>query len=347
MEINKNFINHYQVSRVGEVKLREQVGINKEYLKEKPTWYIIDDTLQYFKVRNDYRLLTESFCSKLGKVMGLDTLEYRVAYLKDTAVYLPKSEQQVKCGLLSNSFQTKDKNYYLVSELLNSEISDLRSYGEYSLQNLLSFLEFHTTKECYEKNKSYLLLLFICDYFTHQLDRNYHNISFEIPKIEGVNYKERLRLNVFHSELASKYGVYSENGMVWKIPDLFPTKMYDSERSLGADHKKPLSYANGEVWMPLFPYSRDLLFSTQEEGQAKKEEYDGLDPNLVEVALNYDQEVIPILERLVYGDEYREVLEQYNTNHSQIRIKKETNDFLVNLFEDKQKEMKKVLSLFK
>ena len=88
-------------------------------------------------------------------------------------------------------------------------------------------------------------------------------------------------------------------------------------------------------------------FLLKKKDKQKKEEYDGLDPNLVEVAFNYDQEVIPILERLVYGDEYREVLEQYNTNHSQIRIKKETNDFLVNLFEDKQKEMKKVLSLFK
>ncbi len=347
MEINKSLIHHYQVSRVDEVKLREQIGINKGYLKEKPTWYIIDDTLQYFKVRNDYRLLTESFCSQFGKIMGLDTLDYQVAYLKDTAIYIPKVEQQVKCGLLSSSFQKKDKNYYLVSELLNSEISDLKSYGDYSLESLLNFFENQTTKECYEKTKSYLLLLFICDYFTHQLDRNYHNISFEIPKIEGVNYKERLRLNVFHPEFASKYGTFTDEGTIWRIPDLFPTVMYDSERSLGADHKKPLSYTLGEVWMPLFPYSPDLLFRTKQEAEAKKENYYGLDPNLVELAFNYDQEVIPILERLAYGDEYLEVLEKYNTNHSQIRIKPETNDFLVHLFEDKKKEVKKVLTLFK
>ena len=347
MEINKSLISHYQVSRVDEVKLQEQIGINKGYLKEKPTWYIIDDTLQYFKVRNDYRLLTESFCSKFGKIMGLDTLDYRVAYLRDTAIYIPKVEQQVKCGLLSTSFQSKNKNYYLVSELLDSEISDLKSYGNYSLQSLLSFFENQTTKECYEKTRSYLLLLFVCDYFTHQLDRNYHNISFEIPKIEGVNYKHRLRLNVFYPEIASKYGTFTDEGTIWRIPDLSPTVMYDSERSLGADHKKPLSYTPGEVWMPLFPYSPDLLFNNMQEGQAKKDECYGLDPNLVEVALNYDKEVIPMLERLAYDDEYRKVLEQYNTSHSQIRIKPETNDFLVNLFEDKRKEVKKVLTLFK
>lgn len=345
MQLRKEFIEHYQVSRIDQSLLGEKVMINREYLKEKPTWYMIGDKLNFFKVRNDYRLFTELFCSNFGEMMGLDTLKYRVAYLKDTAPYIPKVEQATKTGLLSESFQELSNNYYLVSELLKSDVSDLKGYGGYFLESLLKFLKIHTTEECYSNNKDFLILLFVCDYFTHQLDRNPHNITFKVPKIEGISYKQRLRLDTFYPDFCPFYGVVDDYG--WKIDDLTPAIVYDNERSLGADHKKPLSYKNGEPWMTLFPFSRDTLYNSLTEAQKAKENYEGMDPNIVELTLNYEKETLPLLERLAYDNEYQKVLEQHLTNKSQIRIKDSTYNFLTNMFEDKRKEIKKVLTIFK
>lgn len=346
MELQKEFIDHYQVSRMDQSRLWEKVMINREYLKEKPTWYMIGGVLHYFKIRNDYRLFTELFCSNFGELMGLDTLKYKVAYLKDTAVYLSKVEQATKTGLLSESFQDTNYNYYLISELLKSEVSDLKGYGGYNLQSLLSFLKVHTTEECYSNNKDFLIRLFICDYFTHQLDRNPHNVSFKIPRIAGIGYKQRLRLDVVNPSLCSLYGEFDDDGF-YRISDLTPTVVYDNERSLGADHKKPLSYTAGEPWLTLFPFNGDMAYSSLKQAQSIKEDYNGMDPNIVELALNYEKESIPLLERLAYDNEYQKVLEQHLTNTSQIRIKDSTCDFLTNMFEDKRKEIKKVLTIFK
>lgn len=346
MQLRKEFIEHYHVARVDQSLLREKVMINREYLKEKPTWYMIGDKLYYFKVRNDYRLFTELFCSNFGEMMGLDTLKYTVAYLKDTAVYLSKVERATKAGLLSESFQDTNYNYYLISELLKTEVSDLKGYGGYNLQSLLTFLKVHMTEEGYCNNKDFLIRLFICDYFTHQLDRNPHNISFKIPRIKGINYRQRLRIDTVNPGLSTLYGEFDEDGF-YRVRDFTPTVVYDNERSLGADHKKPLSYTNGEPWMTLFPFNSNMLYSDIKEANSMREDYNGMDPNLVELALNYEKESLPLLERLAYDNEYKKVLEQHLTDTSQIRIKDSTCAFLTNMFEDKRKEIKKVLTIFK
>ena len=40
-------------------RFTRELELVEKYLKEKPDWYEIDGKLQYFKIRNDFRLFTE------------------------------------------------------------------------------------------------------------------------------------------------------------------------------------------------------------------------------------------------------------------------------------------------
>ena len=122
MKLNEAVIPHYRSEIIPIEVLKKKVSLNEKYLKEKPTWYNIDGKLQYFKIRNDFRLFTEQFYSSFAKkVFDLDTLDYHIAYVRTVDPVIAKGDEITKCGLLSENFQENTYNYYLVSELLNSE----------------------------------------------------------------------------------------------------------------------------------------------------------------------------------------------------------------------------------
>ena len=180
MYLNEAVIPHFRSAMIPTSELKKKVLLNEKYLKEKPTWYEIDDKLQYFKIRNDFRLFTEQFFSLFGKeIMDLDTLDYKVAYVRTINPIIKSDKEETKCGLLSENFQEKGYNYYLVSELLNPENSDFVAFGGYSLKSLLNFFKMYLTEDDYKANELFLIKLFISDAFTHQEDRNYHNIGFK------------------------------------------------------------------------------------------------------------------------------------------------------------------------
>lgn len=338
---NEALIPHYQCSKISIGTLKRLLNINENYLREKDTWYIIDKVLKYFKVRNDYRLFTELFFSKFGReIIGLDTVEYEIASIRVTNLH--KKNEEKKIGLLSDNFQKSGYNYYLVSELLNPDISDLVCYPEYSLTSLLAFLHDILPKEDYEVSKDFLIRLFISDAFTFQVDRNYHNIGFEIPKIEGISYKQRLRPNVLKAHEEMSKCVVDEEGNS-KLKGFKFTKVYDNERILGVDHKNIFAYEKGMIWTPIFPYSPELLFATEEEAVKASEIYDGFDPNLMELYLNFPKESAPYLERLAYDDEYRKILEYFSKNNSQIKLSPRVKEYFENLLEDRRNQFKKIL----
>ena len=345
MRLNKDVIPHYRAAMIPTAELKKKVALNEAYLIEKPTWYEIDGRLQYFKVRNDFRLFTEQFFSMFGKeVLGLDTLDYRVAYVRTIDPVLKKSEEKTKCGLLSDNFQTSEYNYYLVSELITSQISDFIAYGGYSLKTLLAFFKDYLAEDDYTFNELFLIKLFTADAFTHQEDRNYNNICYKIPKIAGVPYTKRL-----HPEILKTYpqaqGHYIDgpNGRVL-LKGFAPERMYDNERILGTDHHNVFTYHEGQVWRPLFPYSLDTLFKDQEEAQMCQEIYDGLDPNLVELYSAHQKVCQPIFERLAYDSEYRRILERFKGGASQIALSDATEERIIKIFEDKQKVFKRILT---
>lgn len=344
MHLNKAVIPHYRSEMIPIEILKKRVALNEKYLSEKPTWYDIDGKLQYFKIRDDFRLFTEQFFSMFGReIIGLDTLDYQVAYVRTINPILKKSEEETKCGLLSHNFQTPQYNYYLVSELVNKQISDFVMYGGYTLEALLAFFKDYLDEKDYEANELFLIKLFIADAFTHQEDRNHNNIGFKIPKIDGIPYTRRLHPEIIknYSNATGHYIIKEDGGIVLK--GLTPTKVYDSERSLGTDHKNVFTYEKGHVWSPLFPYSKDTLFKDQVEAKKVEEEYDGLDPNLFDLYINHQEICQPIFERLAYDTEYRKILERFKSDTSQIRLSEKSEERIVAIFEDKRQVLSRIL----
>ena len=176
-----------------------------------------------------------------------------------------------------------------------------------------------------------------------QADRNYNNIGFQIPAIKNVNYKDRLRANnLAKTELGNKY-IEVEDDLP-KLKEFFPSKVYDSEKMLGIEQRNSLIYTPGMTWMPAFPFSDELKFENQEQAQKISQNiYSGLDPNLVELYMEYPDICTPYLERLAYDNEYKKILERFSYNNSQIYLKKDTIAYFSMVLEDRRKQFQKIL----
>lgn len=344
MKLNDALIEHYRTAKIPLYELKKLVNLDPEYLKEKSTWYDINGNLHYFKKRDDLRLFTELFFTEFAReIVGLNSVEYEVAHVRTIDPVVSKKEEEHGIGLLSLNFQTQDNDYYLVRELMDSSISTLRAYGDYSLVTLLTFFKSTVAEEEYKNIEDFLVKLFIADGFTMQLDRNYNNIGFQIPKIDGVTYKQRLNPEMLERLKKADGNVVLEDSTL-KLRHMVPSKVYDSERILGIDHNFVFLYKPGDVWTPLFPYNKDLLFTSQEQAKETSEAYDGLDPNLVELFIDFPT-YRPLLERLAYDDEYKKILERYIGSAKPIQLSDQERENVSLVMESRRKEFQKVLSL--
>ena len=251
MILNDALIPHYDCVTIPLHELKGKVRLSQKYLKEKSTWYMVNGKLKYFKIRNDYRLFTEQFFSKFGKrVLGLDTLEYQIASVRAFREEDPMGPSSTNIGLLSDNFQDRNYNYYLVEEMMNSEVSDLKGYG-YSLSGMLNYFRDILDDVSYKKCKEFLIALFVADSFTMQMDRNAYNIGFQIPRIPDLSYTRRLRTdNLIGMPDSEKYVQIDKNGLA-RLKGFVPSKVYDNERILGVDHKNVLLFKPGDVWTPI------------------------------------------------------------------------------------------------
>ncbi len=344
MQINQALVAHYKCKALPIDDLAHMVSLSKDYLEEKPTWYEVNGRLNYFKKRNDYRLFTELFFGYFGsEILGLDTLEYRLASVRKIDPDHPYGGNP-DLGLLSENFQNKELyNYYLVSELMDSKVLGLNGC-DYSLTGLLKSFEQFLDVECYNMCKDFLIKLFIADAFTMQLDRNPNNIGFEVPKIDGIKYTSRLRgLHLKKHGYKGHYVLDKHNYP--HITNFRPSKVYDNERIFGVDHKNVFSYKPGDVWTPIWPYSSDFLFQTQDEAIEAQELFsDGMDPNLASLIIDYP-ECISIIDRLANDDEYRGILEKFKGQDSPVILSPEDLEYFRRLFSDRRKVFKKVLQL--
>lgn len=344
MVIDSAVIEHHEAETIPLHKLKEIVHINEKYLKEKSTWYKIKHDLEYFKVRDDIRLFTEIFFSNYAKkAFDLDTVDYRLAYV--TLVEFNKKASEAKLGLLSENFQIPGRNYYLVSEMLKSENSDLCHYGDFTFKTLLDFFKETVAEDEYNIIKNFLVRLFIADSFTFQQDRNEHNISFEVPKIQGISHTKRLRPYSLVEELKNYEDIIDCTSDVPKLKKIRPSKVYDNERLFGYDHNNVNLYKKGMIWTPLFPYNKDLLFQNQEEAIKAYNDYDNLDPNLTELYLNYNKEAKPFIEKMAKDDEYKKELENFSYSNSPIHLSSKEIETIETVIQDRQKEFQKVLRL--
>lgn len=348
MKLNDTLIPHYRSQMIPLAKLKNKVSINEALLREKPTWYEIDDRLQYFKIRNDFRLFGEFFFSLFAtQIMDLQALEYHLSFVRTEKHGVPQSEETTKCGLLSDNFQDRNYNHYLVSELMQAEVSAFIAYGGYNLKSLLAFFKDYLAKEDYTQNELFLIKLFISDAYTFQVDRNPNNIAFQIPRIKGVSYSNRL----YPQKLAKldnkdQYLEYDQERESYLLKGFMPNVVFDSERILGIDHKDVLSYSPGSCWKPLFPYDSSLDFHNMEEEQVakiQKEEYEGMDPNLLALYCDHQKVCQPFMERLAYDDEYRKILEQFNDAACPITLSESDLEYVNMVIKDRQKAFKRIL----
>lgn len=349
MKLNKATINHYRSKMIPTKDLKKQVCLNEEYLREKPTWYEIENKLQYFKIRNDFRIFTELFYNKLATtIMELQSLDYHIASIRTISPTINKSKEETKKGLLSVNFQNPNYNHYLVSELMQSEISDFVAYGGYSLESLLNFFKDYISKEDYKTNELFLIKLFILDGFTYQLDRNPNNIAFQIPRIANTSYKDRLHIEKLkRNKNAIDTLEYNEETQTYRIKGLIPNIVFDNERILGVDHKDVFSYSNENCWIPEFPYSNDLRFeknNMEYANKVKRKNFDGLDPNLTSLYMNHQEICEPFFERLAYDDQYRKILEDFYKETSPVILSNSDVEYVTSVLQNQQKELKKIIT---
>ena len=208
----------------------------------------------------------------------------------------------------------------------------------------MTWLKDTLSSEDYERDKNFLIRLFISDAFLMQVDRNENNIGFEIPKMANISYKERLRPEKLKLHNDALMYLVEDQG-IEKLKGFAPSKVYDNERILGVDHKNVQTYTSGMLWAPIFPYNTDLLFDDQQSAMEMQDVYDGLDPNLTELYMNYPNESKPYIERLAYDDEYRKIFEEFLQNNSQIHLKPHTQEYFEGIIKDRQEVFKKIASL--
>ena len=130
----------------------------------------------------------------------------------------------------------------------------------------------------------------------------------------------------------------------YKLKGFRPNKVYDNERIFGVDHKNVFSYREGIVWAPLLSYDLDTKFADSKKAEkASREYYDGLDPNLLSLYMDYPEICKPIFERLAYDDEYRRILERFDGKTAQIALSPEEIDYVTMVLKDKQKVFGNIL----
>lgn len=348
MKLNDTLIPHYRSQMIPLEELKNKVSINEALLKEKPTWYEIDGKLKYFKIRNDFRLFGEFFFSLFAtQIMDLQAVEYHLAYVRTESRGTFQSSEITECGLLSDNFQDRNYNHYLVGELMRAEVSDFIAYGGYNLKSLLAFFKDYLAKEDYTQNELFLIKLFISDAFTFQADRNYNNIAFQIPRIKGVNYSNRLYPQKLVKNVnRDQYLEYDEERGIYLLKNFMPNVVFDSEKILGIESKNALSYTPGSCWKPSFPYESSLDFHKKKDCEVlelQRTEFDGMDPNLLSLYCDYQKVCQPFMERLAYGDEYRKILEQFNDEACPLILSTKDLEYINMAIQDRQKVFKRIL----
>ena len=314
MTFNGSAIPHYSVNRISLQELKKMVKITSNHLSEKPTWYNIQGTLYYFKERYDVRTFNELFCREFAKVLGLESADYSLAYISERQIGGKKGESRF--GLLSRNYQKPDKNYYLANDFMDSQISNMRTYGDYSFENLLRYLytEFAGISGIDETIQS-LVHMYVFDFFTSQTDRNFKNVCFEL---EADPCKG-------NSNPQSLYGRTIKNVRL--------APMFDNEKSLGIV-KTSDGYdlvGSPSKWEPAFPYSSYDYCNFE------------VDSNILQLYVNNSELALPLIERLAYDDEYRKALEAFQSSMSPIFLDPALRDHLLYFFQEKQKELQRVL----
>lgn len=316
MQYNQSVIQHHTQAKVPIYDLKSMVKISPDHLREKDTWYMCDGKLQYFKERDEVRMFSELFCEEYAKKLGFKVASYDLAVLRDISAGAKVGE--AKLGLLTPNYQDSRYNYYLVSDLLNSDISNLGAYGNYSLSNLITFLRTeYGDVEGVEEAIQDTVNLFLFDYMTDQEDRNPKNICFEVDAEPGSNKKY--------------WGLHGR-----KVKRISLATLFDNERSLGITKTgNGYQMENGSnAWDTSMPYcDEDVDMSSI-----------NVDPHVFSLFVEETDLAGPMIERLANQSEYLDVINNsFSKNINKVMLNNDEKKFLIAKFLGRQEALKRIL----
>lgn len=310
MKVNDERVPHYKLHKVPIDDVLTMVSINKGHLKEKDTWFLIDGKLNFFKPRNDYRIIGELLCSDIQKSLGMNPVDYSLAYING------------QLGIISENFQEKDHCYYHVSDLYRPEISSIKAFGDYSFKTLCDYFDAKLEdKSLLKKIKLELAQLFIVDYLTHQEDRNFKNIMFDM-KVQGIEHKFGM--------------IPSIHGR--RINDISLSKIFDNEKSFSIGRNGVYDYKLNKTWDTSFkvePNTGVGFFDDERE----------IDINLLNIYMDYPELCTDFMKKIVDEFNPTEILSKYQQGNSQIIIRPNNVSYIDSLLEKRQKGIRKVLEL--
>lgn len=311
MKLNFERIPHYKLKKVPTEDVLKLISVDKFHLKEKDTWYMIDGKLCFFKPRNDYRIIGELLCSDIEKTLGVDAVEYNLAYING------------QLGLISENFQEHGNGYYHVSDLYKSSVSSIKSFGEYSFKTLYDYfgVKLEDNKPDLEKVRKQLAQLFICDYLNHQEDRNYKNIMFKM-KVSGLEHK-----------LGTIESIHGR-----KIESIELTKIFDSEKSFSIGREGVYDYKINKTWDTSF-----LVSPGTKKGFLDDERM--IDINLLTLYIDYPELTKDFMNKIVNEFNPQQILKKYNQGNSQLFLKPNNVSYIDSLLTRRQEGIQKILEL--
>ncbi len=311
MKLNCERIPHYKLKKVPMQDVLKFVTVDKTHLKEKDTWYMIDDKLSFFKPRNDYRIIGELLCSDIETSLGIKAVKYYLAYING------------QLGLVSENFQEEGNGYYHVSDLYKSSISSIKAFGQYSFKTLHDYfgVKLEDNKDALKKIRTQLAQLFICDYLVHQEDRNYNNIMFEMI-VSGIHHK-----------FGSMESIHGRS-----IDSVSLTKIFDSEKSFSIGRDGVYDYKIDKIWDTSFLVTPDTKKGFLDEDKT-------IDINLLTLYMDYPDLTRNFMEKIVNEFNPQRILEKYSQGNSQLIIRPNNVSYIDNMLTRRQEGIQKILEL--
>ena len=149
-------------------KVGPVLGIDKQHFLEKDNWYLIDGAMQYFKNRQDSRIIGELLSDEILRMHGFVPATYELANLNDNF------------GLLSSNIHKEGYRYESVATL-HKLFPEFRYTYNHSrnitLKGIIDFIGDNVPNG--EELKTQIIRKYVVDWFTNQLDDNIRNMVFE------------------------------------------------------------------------------------------------------------------------------------------------------------------------
>ncbi len=179
------------------------IRIDKEHFGEKDNWYYIDGLIQYFKKRNDSRIIGELLSDSILKMHGFVPAVYEIVNLNNSIGLLSPNVNRE--NFIYESVATMHK---LFPNILNQIPIDSKSI---TIKKILNFMKDKAAN--YDELEGQIIRKYIIDWFTNQLDYNIRNMVFEKNSDGDVNLAR-----IIDSESsfgATKKGLNDDISKIW------------------------------------------------------------------------------------------------------------------------------------